>query len=211
MANNSNELSEAQLAANRANAQHSTGPKTDAGKLKSCHNAVKTALTGQTVLLPTDDIEKYNELGQSLIAQYQPATFEEEGLVQSLIDTEWRLRRIFKLENGIYGVGREELVGTVPADLLETRIYMKYERNLKNLHLQESRLNRQLASDMQRLQQIQSQRRQLEAIKRKVEEARAKQQQPPAETQQPPAPKPANGFVFTNPAAMLKTDLKIPA
>ena len=42
-------ISEARLAANRANAHLSTGPTTPEGKGKASLNAVKTALTGRTV------------------------------------------------------------------------------------------------------------------------------------------------------------------
>jgi hypothetical protein len=41
--------SEAQFSANRANAQLSTGPRTEAGKRIASLNAVKTDLTGRTV------------------------------------------------------------------------------------------------------------------------------------------------------------------
>jgi hypothetical protein len=100
--------SAAQINANRANSQFSTGPVTDAGKAKSSHNAAKSALTGQTVLLPTDDVAAYEKLSQALIALHRPATYHEEILVQSLIDAEWRLRRIPALEAAIYAVGRRE-------------------------------------------------------------------------------------------------------
>jgi len=50
---------EARRAANQANAQLSTGPKTEEGKRKSSLNAIKTALTGATVLLPSDDVAEY--------------------------------------------------------------------------------------------------------------------------------------------------------
>ncbi|HLH04775.1 MAG TPA: hypothetical protein VKX25_18555 [Bryobacteraceae bacterium] len=52
---------EAQLIANRANSQLSTGPKTAEGKATVSHNAVKNALTGATVLLPTDDAALYQK------------------------------------------------------------------------------------------------------------------------------------------------------
>ena len=48
-----------QLAANQANSQLSTGPKTPEGKATSSLNAVKTGLTGRTVLLPGDDAAAY--------------------------------------------------------------------------------------------------------------------------------------------------------
>ena len=51
--------SEAQTLANQKNAQLSTGPTTPDGKNRSSHNAVKTGLTGQTVLLPSDDAAAY--------------------------------------------------------------------------------------------------------------------------------------------------------
>ena len=52
-------VSDAQRAANKANAQKSHGAVTPEGRLKSSLNAVKTGLTGQTVLLPTDDAKAY--------------------------------------------------------------------------------------------------------------------------------------------------------
>ena len=51
--------SPARIAANRRNALKSTGPTTLEGKAISSLNAVKTALTGRTVLLPSDDDAEY--------------------------------------------------------------------------------------------------------------------------------------------------------
>jgi hypothetical protein len=62
--------SEAQLAANRQNSQLSTGPKTEAGKAKSSLNAVKTGLTGRTVLLPSDDAAAYEAHVARFFAEY---------------------------------------------------------------------------------------------------------------------------------------------
>ena len=98
----------AQIAANQANAKLSTGPKTAEGKAASSHNAVRTALTGRTVLLPTDDVEAYQKHVARFEAQYQPVTDREKELTQNIADTQWRLNRIFALEQGIYAVGRLE-------------------------------------------------------------------------------------------------------
>jgi hypothetical protein len=183
------QISEAQLIANQKNAQHSTGPKTEAGKRASSSNAVKTALTGMTILLPTDDVAAYQKLGQKLIAQHQPADYAQELLVQSLIDTEWRLMRIPSLESGIYEIGRTELAETVPAHLLETQISFTYERQLKNLRLHENRLRRYRENDLKALKELQ-------ATRRDREEKEAASQQKPAS---PQTVQPENGFVFTTP------------
>src|SRR5436305_10503401 len=86
--------SEAQLAANRGNSRLSTGPKTPEGKAKSSLNAVKSALTGRTVLLPTDDALAYQNHIRNYFEELQPVGFREWSLVQALADTTWRLDRI---------------------------------------------------------------------------------------------------------------------
>ena len=68
------QASEAQLAANRANAQFSSGPKTEQGKLVSSHNALKTGLTGRTIVLPTDDVAAYQTLVALINRKFNPPT-----------------------------------------------------------------------------------------------------------------------------------------
>src|SRR5947209_1088511 len=90
--------SERRLAANRANAQLSTGPQTPEGKAKSSLNAVKTGLTGRTVLLPAEDTAAYEAHIARFQQEFQPVGEREIRLVQNLADTQWRLDRIPNLE-----------------------------------------------------------------------------------------------------------------
>jgi hypothetical protein len=46
-------------ATNRANSQHSTGPRTESGKQRSSQNALRHGLTARTAVLPTEDPEAY--------------------------------------------------------------------------------------------------------------------------------------------------------
>ncbi|MGH9583349.1 MAG: hypothetical protein ACRD4O_10470 [Bryobacteraceae bacterium] len=64
--------SPAAVAANRANAQLSTGPNSLEGKAKSTLNAVKTGLTGRTVLLPADDAAAYESHVQRFMKDLEP-------------------------------------------------------------------------------------------------------------------------------------------
>src|SRR6266849_6243146 len=57
---------------NRANAQHSTGPRTDAGKQRSSLNALRHGLTGHTIVLPSDDLAAYERFSKGFFNQYQP-------------------------------------------------------------------------------------------------------------------------------------------
>ncbi|HZS55793.1 MAG TPA: hypothetical protein VFA65_15440, partial [Bryobacteraceae bacterium] len=59
--------SEAQLAANRENAQHSTGPASETGKAASSKNAVRHGLAGHAfVLLEWEHAEDFDRLQQAL-------------------------------------------------------------------------------------------------------------------------------------------------
>ena len=159
--------SEAQRKANRENANLSTGPKTESGKAKSSLNAVKTGLTGRTVLLPTDDAEAYQRHVLRFFGEWKPETEAEHALVQSLADTEWRLLRIPTLEAGIYAIGRLEFADkfateqdeSVRKSLIEAQIFLAYRRDLNNLSIQETRLRRQREQDTARLEQLQRERR----------------------------------------------------
>ena len=156
----------AQIEANRANSQLSTGPKSEAGRAKSSHNALKTGLTGRTVLLPTDDIAAYNQHVERFFRDHKPATDAEKSLVQSIADTEWRLLRVPALESGIYAVGRRQLAQefsdeadpAVRAAMIEAQIFITFRKDLSNIALQEARLRRQRNADLAELKSLQKER-----------------------------------------------------
>ena len=91
-----------------------------------------------------------------------PRTREEETLVQSIADTEWRLLRIPTLEAGIYALGRLEFAELVPeqedpkvnAALIDAKIFLVYQKQLNNLSIQEGRLRRQREKDRAELMQL---------------------------------------------------------
>lgn len=72
----------AQIAANQANAQLSTGPTSAEGKARCSHNAVKTGLTGQTILIPSESVGAYTAHIARINAKFNPATDEECTLVR---------------------------------------------------------------------------------------------------------------------------------
>jgi hypothetical protein len=159
-------ISSSQLAANRANAQLSTGPQTPEGKAKSCLNAVKTGLTGRTVLLPAEDAARYEQHVCEFFTELQPAGPRETELVRSLADTAWRLARIPALEMTIFAHGRiqfaDQFADRDPAlqsCLIEMHTFLHYEKQLRNLQIQEGRLRRQREKDTAELRQLQQDRR----------------------------------------------------
>jgi hypothetical protein len=158
-------VSPAQLAANRANAQRSTGPSTAEGRAHSSLNALKTGLTGRTVLLPSDDAEQYRELVRRLFTEYNPTDDKERELVQRLADTTWRLLRVPALESGLFALGRIQFQDMfadrkpeVRAALIDAQSLVAFQKQFNNLNLQESRLLRQLEKVRKELSELQSRR-----------------------------------------------------
>ena len=90
--------SETRAAINRANSQHSTGPRTAEGKLQSSRNSFKHGLYSHQLVLPGESTEELDELRGSLRADHQPANTTEEILVNEIAEQFWRLRRMRKLE-----------------------------------------------------------------------------------------------------------------
>src|SRR5918994_4522742 len=94
--------SDKQAQANRRNALKSTGPKTPEGKAAVRQNATKHGLLSQDVLLPEEDAAALEELGERLRAELQPVGELEGMLVDRIIAAYWRLRRLGRVEAGIF-------------------------------------------------------------------------------------------------------------
>ena len=92
----------AQMAANRANAQRSTGPKTIEGKETARRNALKHGMTGAGVVIPGEDEHEVAVRVAALEAQLVP-----EGdvlaalLVRQVAVASIRIERAFRHETGL--------------------------------------------------------------------------------------------------------------
>jgi hypothetical protein len=189
-------VSDIQLTANKENARRSSGPRTEGGKAVSSMNAVKTGLTGRTVLLPSDDVEAYQTHITIYEREFRPIGLRERELVQSIADTQWRLQRVPGLEMAIYAKGRDEFAdqfNELTVEIRNARIDLEttlhYQKPLRNLQLQESRLRRQREKDMAELKALQAERNAAELAEFEQLAARRANRQP------------ANGFVFSDPLA----------
>jgi hypothetical protein len=94
--------SDKQIQANRRNALKSTGPKTPEGKAAVRLNARTHGLRSQEVLLPGEDEEALKGLNENLRAELQPVGELENLLLDSIVAAHWRLRRLRRVEAGIF-------------------------------------------------------------------------------------------------------------
>jgi len=101
----------AQLAANRANAQHSTGPRSAEGKSASRFNALKHGADAASPIIPGEDPAEYQELANEYLHHFQPRTPDERYHVQTMIDSDWQKRRLGQLETECYVLLDKEAPG----------------------------------------------------------------------------------------------------
>jgi hypothetical protein len=96
-----------QIEANRHNAQKSTGPISEEGKLQSRCNAVRHGLTAETVIGALEDAEDYKAFEAAIIADYDAQSVVERELVLRLASLLWRLRRATTIETGLFEIEAE--------------------------------------------------------------------------------------------------------
>ena len=92
----------AQQQANKQNAQHSTGPRTDEGKQRTSQNALKHGLYATDPLIRGEDPDDFYRHGAELEYQLRPANAVEEDLVEQIIDITWRLKRCVECQQVVH-------------------------------------------------------------------------------------------------------------
>jgi hypothetical protein len=84
---------------NRANAQHSTGPRTPAGKLASSRNSLKHGLASSQLIIPGENWADFEALLAGLLAEHEPASATEELLVHQIAQSWWLTQRALRFQN----------------------------------------------------------------------------------------------------------------
>ncbi|HEX3745842.1 MAG TPA: hypothetical protein VHW09_18000 [Bryobacteraceae bacterium] len=99
-----------QIAANRRNAQKSTGPRTPEGKARSSQNALKSGIDAGAQVIHNESPADLERLKFEYQDRFLPATPEQRMLVDTLIDCEWLLRRFRRVEAEIWVDGMRDRV-----------------------------------------------------------------------------------------------------
>lgn len=91
-----------QIAANRANALSSTGPRSLTGKARSSLNAVQHGLTSEHAMLPGENIEEFRGLRSAMFCSLKPDGAMENQLIERAVSLMWRLRRFPVFETALF-------------------------------------------------------------------------------------------------------------
>jgi hypothetical protein len=89
---------QAQIDANRRNAQKSTGPRTPDGKAKSRRNALKIGLSASALMIGGEDSREMAEMGHDYFRMFVPANAFQRFHIENVIYCEWMIRRCRRIE-----------------------------------------------------------------------------------------------------------------
>ena len=95
--------SSAQLAANRVNAEASTGPRSDEGKVKVSQNTLVFGLFSKRDFVRLDERSEYGEMRAGLWRELSPTGALEEAFAMEILSAAWRLRRCGLVEGDLAG------------------------------------------------------------------------------------------------------------
>jgi len=162
----------AQLTANIANAQKSTGAKTEKGKHRTRLNAYRHGLTGQINLLTADEHEAFDKHCTGIRESLDPVGALEIELAQSIAEDHWRLKRARALETGVFALGQSGALGALatpdrenPAQLpideaiSQARTWLAKSENFQLLALYEQRIHRAIEKNMAQLRTLRAERK----------------------------------------------------
>jgi hypothetical protein len=126
--------------ANAANAQLSTGPRTEDGKRQSSQNARTHGLTAQQPIIPEEDHAAFDQLREQLLAETKPQGALQQIIFEELVHSAWNLRRVRAMETELNTSAPDALLSddasTTKFDRLarhHTRIERAFFRSLREL------------------------------------------------------------------------------
>ena len=96
-------ISDKQLAANRANAARSTGPRSPQGKARSAQNSRRHAFSPAAfAVIRLEELDAIARLKQDLVAAYRPVNSQELFAVERIALAQQALLRSASLETGLF-------------------------------------------------------------------------------------------------------------
>jgi SEC-C motif len=135
----------AQLAANIANAQASTGPRSEAGRATSSRNSTKHGLFATHDYIRPDEEPFYEELNEKLRQDLAPASTLEHNLVDEIRRAMWRLRRCGQVEEGF-------LDATPVHDPMQNATTAPLQNSVDRARAQSHRLLHKCTAELRKLQ-----------------------------------------------------------
>lgn len=131
------------LAANQANAQHSTGPK---DTTKTRFNGVQHGLTSKQTVIPGESQKEYDEFQSEFLRDLNPQSAIERMLAERTIAAAWRLKRFQRMEAAYFDdrvnaylednpkASPDSALAYLfidPAEIAKTKLFLRYQTTVQ--------------------------------------------------------------------------------
>jgi hypothetical protein len=189
---------EAQINANRQNAQKSTGAATSEGKATVSQNRRTHGLAGHFHLLPWENAEDFRDLARSIYDEHKPESPTEQRLIDSMVQHYWLKQRAIGLQDELLlaaphptEVDGQKLSLFLRYQTTHERSYYKAEKELQNLKKTKQKEEIGFESQKQKTAALEAQVRlaharatnlEIDSAARQVIEAQTAQRVPPHNT-----------------------------
>jgi hypothetical protein len=114
-------------AANKRNAQESTGPKTARGKFFASQNAVSHGIFTRAMLLPGENKEEFDRVRTETISGRCPVGSSEFDRAEALVWIKWRKKRLYLAETG--AIAKLQADHETMAEMVASTHLPQYKRN----------------------------------------------------------------------------------
>jgi hypothetical protein len=143
----------AQLAANIANAQLSSGPRTETGRATCSKNATTHGLFTQTDFIRPGEEQDYAQAKADLAIALAPAGPLETSLVDEIHRAIWRLRRCGQVEaTFLETLGQQKIDASGTPDPMQSETTAKLQLSVDRARSQSHRLLHKCTAELRRLQ-----------------------------------------------------------
>ncbi|MBL8216202.1 MAG: hypothetical protein JNK87_36115 [Bryobacterales bacterium] len=141
----------AQIAANQANAQHSTGPQTAAGKASTAQNARKHGLSSKSFVILPGQEEAFTEFEAGLLEEFQPEGIYQGILFKEILHAAWNLERCHNAEAQLHAEAADPNIDPLLVEANASK--------LRLIALYASRAERSLAKAAKELRRLRTEAR----------------------------------------------------
>jgi hypothetical protein len=138
--------------ASRANGAKSQGPTSSAGKRRSSANSTRHGLLARSIVLNNESENVFGQFFDEHLQKHNPADGVEYAVVEEIVASAWRLRRIWDIESTLFNAAMDRSTANTEAgraaeaftslgasnqlqllDRYETRLTRMYQRGIKTL------------------------------------------------------------------------------
>ena len=120
---------DAQIRANRLNAQKSTGPRTSEGRVAVSQNAVQQGLSARQAIISSESQADFDLYRDQMLSELAPAGPMESMLAERIVTLSWRLKRAGRIQNQVIDALNADNTSSTLAKLTQSLFFKGHDQS----------------------------------------------------------------------------------